>query len=77
LSSKLKLSRQFVQLTKIDPPLDNGWIPANLCYETEKEAKEYILGFGDRIRIIQPSTLLDSIYDTAKAVVDFYNRDNE
>ncbi|WP_312470276.1 YafY family protein [Neobacillus sp.] len=73
---RIKFTGRFVQLIKMDSPLDNGWIPANLCFDTEQEAKEYILGFGDQIRIIHPYTLKQNIYDMAKALVNFYKQEN-
>ncbi|WP_017473101.1 helix-turn-helix transcriptional regulator [Amphibacillus jilinensis] len=72
---RIKFTGRFVQVLKIDSPLENDWIPAKLSFDTEQEAKEYILGFGNQIRIIQPKALKQSIYDMAKAVMDFYNQE--
>ncbi|MFT9846645.1 helix-turn-helix transcriptional regulator [Aneurinibacillus sp. REN35] len=69
---RIRFTGRFVQLLKMDSPLEDGWIPANLRFDTEQEAKEYILGFGDQIRIIRPDALKQTIYDMAKRVVNFY-----
>lgn len=73
---RIKFTGRFVQILKIDSPSENGWIPVSLCFDTEQEAKEYILGFGDQIRIIRPKELKQMIYDMAKSVVDFYEQEN-
>lgn len=67
---------RFVQILKMDSPSENGWIPAKLCFDTEQEASEYILGVGDQIRIIRPNSLKQSIYDMARALLDFYEQEN-
>jgi len=73
---RIKFTGRFVQIVQIDAPSENGWISANLCFDTEQEALEYILGFGNQIRIIQPNELKQTIYDMAKSVVDFYEHEN-
>ena len=73
---RIKFTGRFVQIVQIDAPSENGWISANLCFDTEQEALEYILGFGNQIRIIQPNELKQTIYDMAKSVVDFYEQEN-
>ena len=74
--SRLKFTGRFVQILKMDSPSENGWIPTKLCFDTEQEASEYILGFGDQIRIIRPNSLMQSIYDMARALLDFYEQEN-
>ena len=74
---RIKFSGRFVQIVKIDSPLENGWIPIKLCFDTEQEAQEYILGFGNQIKILRPNTLKQNIYDMARAVIDFYEQENQ
>jgi predicted DNA-binding transcriptional regulator YafY len=74
---RIKFTGRFVQILKMDPPLDNGWTPLKLCFETEQEAKEYILGFNNQIRIIQPDTLKDTVYEMALDLIDFYEQGNQ
>lgn len=72
IADRMGFTGRFVQVLKVDSPLENGWIPVSLRFDTEQEAKEYILGFGNRIKIVHPADLRQSIYDMARAVVAFY-----
>lgn len=74
---RIKFSGRFVQIVKIDSPLENGWIPIKLCFDTEQEAQLYILGFGNQIKTLRPNTLKQNIYDMARAVIDFYEHENQ
>jgi hypothetical protein len=47
-----------------------------LHFNTEQEAKEYILGFSDQIGIIRPIILKQEIFKMAKALIDLYSRGN-
>ncbi|WP_243297113.1 helix-turn-helix transcriptional regulator [Bacillus litorisediminis] len=72
---RIKFTGRFVQILHTQSPTKNGWIPANLCFETEQEACEFILGFGDQIRILSPKTLRKTVYQMAKATVEMYKQD--
>lgn len=72
---RIKFTGRFIQVIKIDSPAKNGWIPAHLCFDTEQEALEYILGFGDQIRIVQPNSLKEKIYQMAIKIVEFYEEE--
>ncbi|WP_062238889.1 helix-turn-helix transcriptional regulator [Fictibacillus sp. FJAT-27399] len=67
---RITFTGRFVQVVKQNEPLDDSWIPASLCFDTEQEAVQYILGFGKEIRIIRPHSLKRQIYEMAKAVVE-------
>jgi len=74
---RIRFTRHFIQHIKLDTPTENGWVPVNLCFHTEQEATEYILGFGDQINIISPTSLRKKIYNQAKAVLHFYEHRDE
>ncbi len=44
---RIKFTGRFVQVLHVESKKENGWIPANLCFDTEQEAKEYVLGFSN------------------------------
>jgi predicted DNA-binding transcriptional regulator YafY len=69
---RLTFTGRFVQLLNTGTPKENGWIPVKLSFDTEQEAKAYILGFGDQIRILQPISLIDSIQQMAKSLLSLY-----
>nr|WP_330218413.1 WYL domain-containing protein [Sporosarcina globispora] len=70
---RINFTGRFVQVLHTDAPKENGWIPASLCFDTEQEAREYILGFGDQIKIIKPVSLRRSVRGMAEGVVNLYS----
>ncbi|MCS0787070.1 YafY family transcriptional regulator [Cytobacillus firmus] len=70
---RINFTGRFVQVIHMDNPRDNGWIPASLCFDTEQEAREYILGFGDQIKIVSPVSLRKSVSGMAEGVVNLYS----
>jgi len=56
----------------LDTATDEYWIQASLCFDSEQEAKEYILGFGNQIKIISPTKLKEEIIKMARNVLDMY-----
>ncbi|UOE57331.1 YafY family transcriptional regulator [Bacillus sp. CMF12] len=70
---RITFTGRFVQVIHMDNPKDNRWIPASLCFDTEQEAREYILGFGDQIKIIRPVSLRKSVSGMAEGVVNLYS----
>lgn len=69
---RMKFTGRFVQIENIEPPTADGWIPVSLRCDTEQEAIAYILGFGDQIRVIFPTSLQQEIYQMARKIVAFY-----
>ncbi|OEH93559.1 helix-turn-helix transcriptional regulator [Bacillus solimangrovi] len=74
---RLTFTGRFIQTIKVDSQLENGWIPITMSFDSEQEAREYILGFGNQIKINHPVTLKENIYKMAKSVVQFYEQENE
>ncbi|URT72731.1 helix-turn-helix transcriptional regulator [Cytobacillus firmus] len=74
---RINFTGRFVQVLHTNKPSDNGWIPASLCFDTEQEAGEYILGFGNQIKIIHPVSLKERVKDLAESVVQLYKENEE
>jgi predicted DNA-binding transcriptional regulator YafY len=72
IMQRLTFTGPFVQLLNTGTPKGNRWIPIKLSFDTEQEAKAYILGFGDQIRILQPISLIDSVKQMADSVLSLY-----
>lgn len=70
---RITFTGRFVQVMHMDKPKINGWIPASLCFDTEQEAGEYILGFGNQIKIINPVSLKERVREMAEGVAELYN----
>lgn len=69
---RINFTGRFVQVIHTDSPKDDGWISASLCFDTEQEAREYILGFGIQIKIVRPVSLRKSVGEMAESVVNLY-----
>ncbi|RSK57909.1 MULTISPECIES: WYL domain-containing protein [Bacillus] len=50
-----------------------GWIRALLSFHSEQEAIEYILGFSNRIKIVEPKELHNKVIASARAAIEFHN----
>ncbi|GGJ66343.1 helix-turn-helix transcriptional regulator [Virgibacillus salexigens] len=73
----LKFSGRLVQNMEVENITKDDWVPVKLSFDTENEAKAYILGFADQIRVIEPKELQDKIIEMAESVVAFYKREGE
>lgn len=52
---------------------DEGWITLKLHFESEAEARGYILSFGPQIEILEPITLREQIIELARCVLAHYS----
>jgi predicted DNA-binding transcriptional regulator YafY len=71
---RLKFAGRFVQVGEIGEPNSEGWIPVKFSFETTTEAREYILGFSDQIKVTEPESLQVEIIKAAEATVAFHKR---
>ena len=69
---RLQFTDRFVQSVEVENKNQDGWIPVKLSFDTEDEAKGYVLGFADQIKVIEPKELHDKILVMAEATVNFY-----
>jgi predicted DNA-binding transcriptional regulator YafY len=51
-----------------------GWRRVSICFQFEDDACECLLGFGDRIEVLEPRELREKLVDRARSVVEFYSR---
>ena len=72
---RLQFTDRFVQLIKMNNKNKNGWIPVELSFHTEEDAKGYILGFADQMKVIEPKELHQQILRMAEATVAFYRQE--
>ncbi|RXZ00592.1 helix-turn-helix transcriptional regulator [Fictibacillus sp. S7] len=73
--SRIKFTGRFVQQIHLEDSLPNGWIPASFCFDTEEEAAQYSLGFGNQIRIVSPMRLKEIVYSRAKSLIEMLEND--
>ncbi|WP_130859303.1 helix-turn-helix transcriptional regulator [Gracilibacillus phocaeensis] len=72
---RLQFSGRFVRIIEIGNSEKDGWIPVTLSFDTEEEAKGYILGFADQIKVRKPKELHHKILKMAATTVAFYQSD--
>jgi predicted DNA-binding transcriptional regulator YafY len=73
--SRLKFTDRFVRIIEIGNSSQEDWIPAKLSFDTEEEAKGYLLGFADQIKVIEPKELHNKILEMAESAVAFYKHE--
>jgi len=71
---RLTFTGHFVRINEIGNRTNDDWIPVKLTFDTEEEAKRYILGFADKIKVIKPMELQNKILKMAESTVEFYKQ---
>lgn len=70
---RLTFTDRFVQIEKMETKEETAsWIPIKLIFQTEEEAKGYLLGFANQIRVIKPKELHKQLIAMAQSVIDLY-----
>ncbi len=69
---RLSFSGRFAQVVSKGSPNENGWLPVKLTFDTKQEAASYIIGFGDKMKIISPASLIDSVKRIGESVLSLY-----
>ncbi|MGM0751894.1 MAG: helix-turn-helix transcriptional regulator [Bacillota bacterium] len=72
--SRLTFTGRFARVLEIGDRTKKDWIPVTLSFDTEEEAKGYLLGFADQVRVVEPADLHQKILEMAEAAVSFYRR---
>ena len=74
LLSRLTFSGRFARVLEVGERRGDEWIPVTLSFDTEEEAKAYLLGFADGVKVIEPADLKQKIVKMAEATASFYRR---
>ncbi|MCY8379858.1 helix-turn-helix transcriptional regulator [Bacillus haynesii] len=69
---RLSFTNHFVRIIETNEIDQEGWVPVTLSFDTEDEAKRYILGFAEHMRIIEPKELHGKILKMAESIVAHY-----
>lgn len=70
---RLTFTSKFVE--KVDAEArkdDDPLVSVTLNFNTEEEAIEYVLGFGGKMKLVQPRRLIDKVVQQAKSVIEMY-----
>jgi predicted DNA-binding transcriptional regulator YafY len=72
--SRLRYAGTFAKIEHVSPPEADGWCVARICFDVPDEAREYVLGFGIHIEVIEPAELRQAVIEMAQAVIAFYEQ---
>jgi predicted DNA-binding transcriptional regulator YafY len=65
---------RYARIISTQPPDADGWIPLSMQFEGEHNAREYILGFGPLIEVLEPPELREKVVQAAESVIALYAR---
>src|SRR5690625_12142 len=68
---RIMFSGRFVRLKQIDNNQSN-WIKVKLSFPTKEEAINFVLGFGNQMKLVEPVELQDELIVRAKQVIELY-----
>jgi predicted DNA-binding transcriptional regulator YafY len=74
---RLRYAGSFAKIEHVGTPEADGWCTARICFDIPDEAREYVLGFGTDIEVIEPAELRKAVLDMAQAVIAFYAQKTE
>lgn len=78
IRGRLSFTNKFVQsIDTAVSPTDDQMMSAQLSFNTEQEAVEYVLGFGGNMRLVQPEHLVEQIMEQARKVLEMYTEKME
>jgi predicted DNA-binding transcriptional regulator YafY len=68
LLGRLRQGERYTHLEWEEPPDVEGWARVQMRFEEEHDAVEFILGFGDRIKVVAPEQLRAQVIQQAAAI---------
>ncbi|UXH46589.1 YafY family transcriptional regulator [Rossellomorea vietnamensis] len=72
--SRLTFTGRFARVLEVGERRGAEWIPVTLSFDTEEEAKGYMIGFTDQVKIVEPADLKQKVLEMAEATVSFYRQ---
>mgnify|MGYP001276821599 CR=1 FL=1 len=70
--NRITFTDKFLQKAEIGKAEGGGMVPAMLHFDSEEEAVEYVLGFGGKMKIVQPEDLIPLVIEQARAAIALY-----
>jgi predicted DNA-binding transcriptional regulator YafY len=75
LLGRLRQGERYTRLEAEEQPDAEGWVRVEMRFEEERNAVEFIMGFGDQIAVIAPVELRALVIRQAAAILARYGRD--
>lgn len=72
LLGRMLFTDKFVEQIHEDICSREQWVRLSLQFNTEQEAIEYIIGFGGRMKLLEPADMIPEIIQQAKSVIKMH-----
>ena len=72
--NRMYIIGRFSRVEQVDPPDEEGWRQASICFQFEADACECLLGFADQIEVLEPQELRQKLVKRAVQLVEFYSK---
>jgi predicted DNA-binding transcriptional regulator YafY len=69
---RIRYAGTFAKIDQVFPPDADGWSKILLHFDMPDEAREFVLGFGTFVEVVEPITLKDEVVRMAEAVIRSY-----
>ncbi len=71
---RLPYGGRFARVEPTGRTDEEGWVEVSLGFDAEEMAREYALGFGDQLEVLEPLALREKVIEAARNVVAFYTQ---
>jgi predicted DNA-binding transcriptional regulator YafY len=71
---RLWIPGAYARVEQVGEPESDGWIPVALVLQSVAEACSYVLGFGDRMAVVEPASLRERVIQVAREVISLYTQ---
>jgi predicted DNA-binding transcriptional regulator YafY len=71
--SRMRYAGRYSRIEQVDPPGEDGRVRVSMVFELEEDAREYLLGLGPYVEVLEPPELREQVIDLARRVVAFYD----
>lgn len=68
----LAYAGRFARVGPAGPADEEGWHEVSVGFDAEDIARDFALGFGDRLEVLEPRGLREKVVEAARRVVAFY-----
>ncbi len=70
----LRFANRYARVAPCSAPDADGWFRVSIQFQFAEDAREYVLGFGPCIDVLDPADLRDDVVALARAVVERASR---
>jgi predicted DNA-binding transcriptional regulator YafY len=68
----MRFAGRFARVLQTDTPDADGWIMVTLRFDVEEMAIGYALSFGEKLEVLEPTTLRTKVIKEARNLIRFY-----